>query len=310
VIDLHTHSTHSDGTKTPTEVAELARVAGLTAIALTDHDTTSSADEMAEACAQRGLDYIPGIELSLVDPLYETTRGGVVGPVHAHVLVYWPPLDLDHPFQQRLEDVRRGRVERNHTLLARLRDAGFTSFTYADLVRVAGGEENIGKPHFAELMVTHHPELVRGATTGDYQPVYDHFIGDQGQYYVERESPTLDEILTLLRDYPTEGGRSLVVIAHPLRNYFGDASTERMERELGSLFRSFRDRGVDGVEAYYGGWPEETRRFVLDTAKGAGLLVTGGSDFHGEAKPHVVIAQGAHGVHVPDDVLTALRAAR
>ena len=310
MIDLHTHSTHSDGTCTPTEVAELALRAGLRAVSLTDHDTTSSAAEMEAACAERGIEWVPGIELSLVDSENVTDRRGVISDVHAHVLVYWPPLDPAHPFQRRLEQIRAGRKQRNIDLLEVLHGAGFTDITFEDLVAEAKGTDNIGKPHIAKLMVERHPDLVHGATHDYYQPIYDDFIGDQGLYYIARETPPLDEMIALLRAHPVEGGRPLIVIAHPLRNYFGDASQGHVEQHLGALLARFKDRGVDGIEGYYGGFDEDMRRFVVQTTKDTGLLVTGGSDFHGTVKPGVKIAHGAHGVRVPDEVLEAMKAAR
>jgi predicted metal-dependent phosphoesterase TrpH len=306
VIDLHTHSVFSDGSDTPDQLADAAAEVGLSAIALTDHDTTASAAEMAAACARVGVEHVVGVELSLVDDLFpRTLAGGGLEPRHVHVLAYFFPVDPAHPLQGLLTDLRAERDGRNAKLLARLVDLGFTRLTWADVVARARGEESVGRPHFAEAMFAHHPEIVGEQTPENWRRLFDEWLGDGARAYVPREGRTVGEVADLVR-----GTGVVLSVAHPHLNYLGGASPAEVASSLPEILTSLRGRGVRGSEAYYGGVGPEMRAALLAAARDAGMIATGGSDYHGIFKD-VRLGVGATGdLRVPDDVLVRLREVR
>ncbi len=302
MIDLHTHSNFSDGSDTPAELARRARSAGLDAIALTDHDTTASHDEMAAACASVGVEHVTGVEVSLVDPLFPRRDGSTR---HVHVLAYFPPLDPDSAVQQALAALRRDRDERNHALLARLGELGFDRLTFEDLVARAHSEDAIGRPHFAQAMFELHPEVVGENTPENWRRLFDEWLGDSGRAYLPKTSLTIDEFVALAR-----GSGTVFSVAHPHLNYLEHASTASVATGLAPVIASLKDRGLSGVESYYGGTSPEVRALVVKLTRDAGLIPTGGSDYHGFYKEDVRLGVGRGDLRVPDAILDELKAAR
>ncbi len=307
VIDLHTHSNFSDGSDSPAQLAAQARELGLRAISLTDHDTTASHDQMAEACARHDLELVPGVEISLLDPAFP--RHGAGGEVLArgvHVLAYYLPLDEEHPVQRLLARLRRERGERNLRLVQRLRELGFERLTLEYVNARAANPDGVGRPHFAAAMFELHPEIVGERTPEAWSRLFVDWLGSSGRAYVPKTTLTLEDFIGTAK-----GSRTVFSIAHPLLNYLPGYDALSIETEMPAILASLRRRGVAGVEAYYGGTTAATRALMLKLTRDAGLIPTGGSDYHGLFKEDVSLGVGHSGdLRVPDEILDELKAAR
>ncbi len=305
MIDLHTHSRFSDGSDSPTLLAERAAALGLSAIALTDHDTTASHVEMEEACARLGLELVPGVEVSLKDVAHPHLAPGVAG-VNVHVLAYFVPLDPQSPMQRELSDLRVDRARRNRELVERLNSLGFTRLTLEYVVALAGNLDSLGRPHFARAMVELHPEIVGDASEDRTSEIFSQWLGQGGLAYLPKTEKTIEEFVVAGLDDGV-----VFSIAHPLVNYAKSASLDDIARIMPPIIASLRDRGIQGVEAHYGGTDAATRDLMVKLTRDAGMIPTGGSDYHGSYKPDVALGTGRYGdLRVPDDVLAELKRAR
>lgn len=286
-VDLHTHSHVSDGSETPTAVIEYAAGAGLSSVALTDHDVLDGLGEATAAGERLGLEVIPGVELSLdwseMTPDAEL-RGGM------HLVVLWID-DVAGPLQDTLADLRSGRDDRNHTILERLARLGLE--VPMEEVAARAGTGSVGRPHIAGVMVD------RGYVP-DIATAFEQYLGNGGPAYVGRRRLTPAEALDLAH---RSGG--VPILAHPYTLGFedDDAGLERMLARL-------RGMGLVGVESHHSGTEPERRRVVRRMAARLGLLPSGGSDFHGTYKPGIVVGRGGGDLEVPDEFLDALREQR
>ena len=307
VIDLHTHSNFSDGSDSPAELARRAHELGLSAIALTDHDTTASHPQMSEACARYDIELVPGVEISLLDPVFPRRRDdGAEAPRAIHVLAYYLPLDPAHPLQQLLARLREDRAQRNHRLLERLRELGFDRLDFEDVARHADNPEGVGRPHFAAAMFERHSDIVGERTPENWSRLFAEWLGTGGRAYVPKTTLSLDDALAA-----AAGSGTVFSVAHPLLNYLAEYSPASIEREMPTILASLRERAVAGVEAYYGGTSAATRALMVKLARDAGLIPTGGSDYHGFFKEDVSLGFGHSGdLRVPDEVLAEIKAAR
>lgn len=276
-IDLHCHTTASDGKLSPTQLVRLAVDLGMRAIAITDHDSTAGIDEALAAAAQTGLEVIPGVELSCDVPEGEL-----------HMLGYL--LDYgDAAFQAELERLRFGRVGRAEAMAQRLAELGYpVSF---ERIRELAGDGAIGRPHVAQAMV--EAGYVRSKAE-----VFERFIGRNGPAYAERAKLLPVDACRLIRRV---GG--LPVFAHPFI-VRGDGQVIEplpVEASLPELVQA----GLAGLEAYYPRYTPQLTDRLLAWARRYGLLVTGGSDFHADGNA------GGHlgSVYVPSKCLKALKAA-
>lgn len=304
VIDLHTHSTFSDGSETPATLARMAKEVGLAAIALTDHDTTASHDDMQAACDAEGIELIPGTEISLVDHEFpRVDRDGKTTGRGVHVLAYFLPLDPNSPMQQVLTRLRADRRTRNQALVTMLRDLGFERLTFSVVEGLARSADSIGRPHFAEAMFSLHPEIVGERTPESWSNVFVEWLGSGGKAYLPKTELTLEEVVAA-----AAGSGTVFSMAHPLLNYLGDYTADRIDREMPAIIRSLKDRGFTGIEAYYGGTSKPIRDLMVKLTRDAGMIPTGGSDFHGTFKKDVALGRGHSGdLAVPDHVLNELR---
>ena len=306
VLDLHTHSTFSDGSDTPYELAEKSHRLGIRAISLTDHDTTRSHDEMAVATRHFGIELVPGVEVSLRDNEFPVERNGRIVPRNVHVLAYFLPLDLTHPLQRQLAELRHDRDVRNHELVALLNELGFDRITLEYLGEMSGSVESVGRPHFARAMFELHPEIVGPRTDTSWDRLFIDWLGRGGRAYIPKTSMPIEQFVE-----SGEGSSTVFSIAHPLVNYVEECSSSAVESVLPKVFASLRERGVAGVEAYYGGTDAATRSLVVKLTRDAGMIPTGGSDYHGHYKEEVKLGFGRSGdLRVPDEILDELKAAR
>jgi predicted metal-dependent phosphoesterase TrpH len=302
VIDLHTHSSFSDGSDTPEQLAQKAHDLGISAIALTDHDTTLSHADMAAACERLGLELVNGVEVSLRDD--EWPRDGKARNVH--VLAYFLPQDPQHPLQRQLAKLRHDREQRNQQLVDVLQEKGFTDLTLAFLTHMTGNVDSIGRPHFARAMVDLHPEIVGDPSVETTNRIFTDWLGVGGAAYVSKTSMGIQDFVDA-----GEGSGTVFSIAHPLINYLDEITPTSIEYMMPKVMGSLRERGFKGVEAHYGGTSAGIRALVVKLTRDAGMIPTGGSDYHGTYKPDVELGRGRSGdLHVPNEVLDELKAAR
>lgn len=264
LIDLHTHSTCSDGTLTPTALAELARRRRVTVLSLTDHDTTSGLEEFRVACQRVGIQGIPGVELSAEAPYTLHLLGYRIDPAH-------------RPLQEALEEIRAHRDRRNLAICLRLTELG-CPVSLEEAEEEAGGEV-VARPHLARL-------LVRKGYAPDLRTAFLRFLGRGGAAYVARRRLAPEACLRLVRE---SGG--FPVLAHPGQTGLGEEDQENLLRQLA-------DQGLWGLECLTSHHSSEQIYRYLELASRFGLAPTGGSDFHGDNKPGLDL-----GVPVSEDFL-------
>ena len=304
MIDLHTHSSYSDGSDTPKQLAQRAHELGISAVALTDHDTTLSHEPMARACADVGVELVAGVEVSLRDNAIPKLGGAKAVPRNVHVLAYFVPLGADHPLQVKLGLLRRDRDTRNRALVALLQELGFERLTMEYLSELAGNVDSIGRPHFARAMFQLHPEIVGEPSEGAWNRLFVDWLGSTGRAYIPKTSMPIEDFVE-----SAKGSGTIFSIAHPLLNYMDDTSS--IESRMPRVFASLRERGFKGIEAYYGGTDASTRSLMVKLTRDAGMIPTGGSDYHGTYKESVKLGSGWSGdLRVPDEVLDEMKAAR
>ncbi len=306
MLDLHTHSTYSDGSDTPAQLAKKAHDLGISAIALTDHDTTLSHEVMATACAELGLELVAGVEVSLRDTQFPKRRAGIDMPRNIHVLAYFLPLDAGHPLQRKLAALRHDRDVRNHLLVTLLQEKGFELVTLEYLTDLAGNVDSIGRPHFAQAMFNLHREIMGEKNNESWNRVFVEWLGSDGAAYVPKTSMKVEEFVDAAR-----GSGTVFSVAHPLINYVDDYTNASIEATMPRVMASLRERGLMGIEAYYGGTNAATRALMVKLTRDAGMIPTGGSDYHGTYKEDVRLGVGRSGdLRVPNEVLDELKAAR
>jgi hypothetical protein len=277
-IDLHAHTTASDGTLTPTELVRLAKESGLDAIAVTDHDTFQGIPEAMEAGKKYGIEVIPGAELSLESP---------EGANWIHVVALWLPEQADE-LQKAFDWVIEGRANRNREIVAKLRELG-VNITYEAVAARASG--TIGRPHFAQ-------ELMALGVVSSMDEAFKVWIGDNGRAYVPKRKLTPGQAFPILKNI---GATS--ILAHPFALKLNYKETEKVVRRLMAL-------GLDGMEVYYSEHSETDTRAFGEMADRLGLLQSGGSDFHGTNKPDIRLGVGRGNLDIPNKLLEKMKEAR
>lgn len=273
-LDLHLHTTHSDGSCTPTEVVELAHRAGVTALAITDHDITTGIADAIAAGERHGIEIIPGVEIS-----------SIMGSSELHILGYfldWQDADLN----ERFKSLRDSRHRRNPQIVERLQRLGI-EITY-DEVRALAGSDSVGRPHIARVLIN------KGVVTSAKE-AFDRFLADGKPAYVPRELPSPAEAIQWIK-----AARGLAVLAHP-------TWVRLTDQPLIELVRRLKADGLDGVEVYYSTHAARQTREYLSLAQQLGLLVTGGSDFHGLTKPDIEVGIGKGSLHIPATLLPKMK---
>lgn len=276
MIDLHVHSTASDGSLTPGELVQRATQSGLTAIALTDHDTVSGLQEFREAGGAASPQTIPGVEIGAC------WYGGSL-----HILGLF--IDAENRLLRRLLDrIRAARQDRNHRIVAALCRLGF-EVDWRAIQAFAGGE-TIGRPHIAQALTA------AGCCT-DVRQAFDRLLGKGQPAYCQRWLP---QPAAAIRVIHRAGG--LAVWAHP----FG--LSRRPPAKVRQIARHLQRHGLDAMETHYSLYDEWTGRKARGIAAELGLLETGGSDFHGITTPGIGLGTGAGALEVPDALVAALEA--
>jgi predicted metal-dependent phosphoesterase TrpH len=271
-VDLHLHTTISDGHLTPRELIRRAHTNGVRTLAVTDHDNT---DGLAEARAEAdalGLTLIPGIELSTD-----------LGPIGVHVLGYFLRYD-DPAFQARLLPMRDDRLNRAYGMVARLGELGFP-ISIERVLEIAG-EGSVGRPHVAQA-------LLEAGHVASINEAFDRFLADHGPAYVDRMKLTPQDAIALIHAH---GG--VTSVAHPY-----DAP------DVDALVKELVAAGLDGIETYYQGYGPERVEHLLALTRQYGLVPTGGSDYHGFPMGDAAgVDNDVGSVRVPDETVELLRA--
>lgn len=273
-VDLHTHSTRSDGTLTPTELVNYAVEKGLSAIALTDHDTVDGIDEAIEAAKGKDIEIIPGIEYST---LYNNRDVHIVG------------LFIDHKspvFQEYLAKFMQSRIDRNHKLCANLQGAGI-DITYEALLEEFPNSV-ITRAHYAKFLLDHGYVKSRNEA-------FDRYLGDHTPYFVHREKITPKEVI----DVTLKSG-GIPVLAHPTLYKLG-------KEQLDLLVSTLKNDGLVAIECVYSTYTLQEEHRIKELAKKYDLLPSGGSDFHGDAKPGLDLGVGYGKLMVPEDFLLGMK---
>ncbi len=253
--DLHTHTQASDGMNPSAQNVKLAAEAGLSAIAITDHDTVAGVAEALDAAQEHGITVVPGVEISTME------NGKSI-----HILGYY--IDIKNAaLLERLEGLRRIRDERNELILAKLRDLGI-QITIEDVLAQLGREllpdESIGRPHMADT-------LVAKGYVSDMREAFDKYLADGAAAYVSQQRVAPDEAV----EWILEAG-GVPVMAHP--GIYGDDDL---------VAHIFDHSKLVGIEVYHSDHSPEDEQRYLKLAEQRGLIVTGGSDYHGERQGKV-----------------------
>lgn len=273
LIDLHTHSTASDGSLSPSELVKLAKASGLAAVALTDHDTIQGIDEALAEGEAIGIEVISGIEIS-VDYRPEM-----------HILGYFFN-DTYKNIEPVLERLKKNRAERNPKIARRLNELGF-EITMEEVVREAKGTI-VARPHFAKV-------LMNKGYVQSISEAFDRLLGSGKPAYFKKDK--LDPAQGI-KEITTAGG--IPVLAHPVH-------LNLPLRELDELLGELKQAGLAGTEAYYvDNSPEDTGNLLRLCIK-HDLIPTGGSDYHGSFKPDIEIGRGFGNLKVPYESLERLK---
>jgi hypothetical protein len=274
MIDLHSHSTFSDGSENPSRVVELAKEAGCRALALTDHDGLEGLTEARQRADDLEIELINGCEVSCA---FEDRA--------LHVLCYF--IDGDSgPLQEELARLREDRERRNDEMIKRLQSLGLP-ITFDEVSQKAEGK-GIGRPHMAAVLKDHG--VVR-----DINEAFDRYLGQGRPGYVRKSRVTIEEIIDL-----TNRSGGISAVAHPY-------SLDLMPHELERNIAIWTEAGLGGLESYYSRYSAELRSQLVAMARRHGLVPTGGSDFHGSFKPDINMGRGTGDLEVPDEILEELR---
>lgn len=272
-IDLHTHSTESDGAMSPREVIRHAKEAGLSAVALSDHDTIGGVESAMDEGRKVGIEVVPAIELS------------AQSDTETHILGYY--IDINSDFlNSKLADVRRIRDLRSLDIHKRLTNLGFD--IDLDEVRSIAPGGIVGRAHFARVMAT------KGYVTS-VKEAFDKWLSNGKPGYSTIQALSEEEGVRLIKN---AGG--LAFIAH-LNQTKKDIPT------LHSFLARLKDCGLDGIEGYYTEYTPEMDVAYRKLASDLSLIISGGSDFHWTMKPHIAIGRGLGNLHIPYSVLENIK---
>ena len=278
-IDLHSHSTASDGSFSPTELVQKAEEISLSALALTDHDTVSGIPEFMDAAAgAENLEAVPGVEVSV------EFMGKEV-----HIVGLFVDIECES-FLEMLTEIRNHRNQRNELIITKLQDMGF-DITLQELLDVAGGE-SIGRPLLAKI-------LIEKGYFSEVQEVFDKCLKRGAPAYCARVLPSPEKAI---KEIHNAGG--IAIWAHPLYRAANDRSYLR------KVLRELMKFNVDAVEAYYTSFTPAQTCAVLEVAEEFSLPVSGGSDFHGANQKGIELGKGFGELVVPYELLEILKAKR
>ncbi len=281
-IDLHTHSTCSDGSDSPTDLVHKAADAGLVAVALTDHDTISGLPEAEAAGRERGIEVVRGCELSV-----GTEQGEV------HVLGLFLPREaaLLEELEEALHDLRIHRSTRNAEIVHKLQKMGL-NIDYEAVLEKAGGDrasgESVGRPHIARL-------LQEKGYVSSVREAFSVYLGNKGKAFVPKKVLEVQEAMGLL-----QRSKATICLAHP--GLIGCSA-----KWLDTFVAKLKEQGLHAIEAYHSEHSPAAVDACTALAKKYTLALTGGSDYHGASKPQIVLGFGKGNLRIGEQLLDNLR---
>lgn len=274
-VDLHVHSNKSDGTLTPSQLVDLAVEKGLSAFALTDHDTTEGLEEAISYAADKPVSVIPGIEFSTE---YLGKDIHIVG------------LDIDYSgeiFRSQIQAFVDSRILRNQKMCRNLQEAGI-DISYEKLMAAFPGSVTT-RAHYARYLLDH-------GYVKSMPEAFDRYVGDHCKYFVPREKVTPAQAVQLILD-----AKGIPVLAHPTLYHMGKDTLQKLVAQL-------KETGLAALEGIYSTYSQGETREMYQLAEKNGLLISGGSDFHGSNKPGLELATGYHGkLFIPYDIWEKLK---
>jgi predicted metal-dependent phosphoesterase TrpH len=278
-IDLHIHSTASDGSLTPADIIDHAQQLNLAAIAITDHDSVDGSKEALRIGIPPSLHFLTGVEISAAHPPFFPGSGSF------HILGYAIHLD-NRDLNQALSKLQDARKNRNPEILNQLNKLGFR--ISLEEVNQEVGEGQLGRPHIAYTM------LKKGFVVS-IDEAFDKYLGTARPAYVDKDRIECEQAISIIR---AAGG--VPVLAHPaLLNIEND-------QKLDALLQNLMKIGLAGIEVYYPGHSPQQIRQYIELAEKYGLLMTGGTDFHGSISPEIKMGSGNGDLFVPDNLYKEL----
>ncbi len=274
MIDLHAHTTASDGTMSPNKLVILAKEHGIEAIAITDHDTVDGIPEAIATGEREGVEVVPGLELSVEH-----------NPGSMHIL----GLLIDHENEQlndALREIQASRSTRNPKIIDKLNEFGL-DLSIEEVEKISGGGQ-LGRPHIAAA-------LIQKGYVRTVQEAFDKYLKKGASAYFERHRLTREETVDMIH-----GAGGLVIIAHP-----GTLGVNG--QQLDSLLQELKDVGFDGIEVFYNNHSQIEEDRLMQAADKFGFLISGGTDFHGENKPAIKIGIGYGNMAIPYEVLQEMK---
>lgn len=270
MVDLHVHTDRSDGTVAPGDLVRQAKAVGIQALGIADHDTLAGYDLAVPIAAQEGLELVCAVELSTRP---DSSPAGK-RPRSVHILGYFLLGPPEPAFRAWLKSQQASRRRRNTDLIAKLQHLGVNIRLEDAQVY---GRNQVGRPHFARV-------LLEKGYVSTLQQAFDRYLADDAEAAVERDEPSLEEGIRRI----CEGG-GLASLAHPVR------LPQRDEAALGDLLARLKGYGLGGIEVYHSEHAREDSVLYQSLAERFELVETGGSDFHGDAKPDVRLGSGING---------------
>jgi predicted metal-dependent phosphoesterase TrpH len=284
LIDLHTHSTASDGSFTPSQLIKEAGKRGLSAIALTDHDTVGGLDEAARTALELGIRFIPGIELEIAWKSQMIETGG-----DFHLL----GLGINHitkSFYEAIEELSIRRNERNLEILASMNKAGISA-SYEDIKAMKDPQgirgQSIGRLHFADF-------LVKRKIVKNRDQAFKRYLGKGKAFYTPKAGLGFESTVQAIQEC---GG--IAVLAHPMSLYTAWG-------RLPDLVKNLKERGLGGLEAWHPAAKVSSCQRLEELGKKLELFITAGSDFHGEVRPDRKLGISAGGKKIDESFLEAI----
>lgn len=274
ICDLHTHSVYSDGTLTPARLIEEARKNGVGALALCDHNTISGLDEFVAAARGSGVIGVPGVELST-----EYNKGQL------HILGLFVQPQSYGEISEMMKESQREKERSNALLVERLRKKGYG----VDCVKIKHSTPD-GLVNRAVIGA----ELVRGGYVESVDEAFNTLLHSKFGFYTPPKRPQALDVIEKIK-----GMGLLAVLAHPFLNL--------NEEGLREFLPKAKERGLDGMEAYYSKYDERDTALSEEICDEYGLLKSGGSDFHGENKPEIMLGTGKGNLHIPMKIYEDLR---
>lgn len=273
-VDLHTHSTFSDGACSVKELVAKAKLANISLLSLTDHDTVEGIPVARSLCRQAEIGFLSGVELSS-----QFNGGG------CHILGYFVD-EENEAFKQSLLRLKEARYKRNSKILVKLNSLG-VDISEAELIESVPSSTVIGRPHIADL-------LVKKKYVASIKDAFKKFLGDHAPAYVNQEMLSPEEALKVILN---SGGQPF--LAHPV-------SLKLSLDKLMVFCKKLKDVGLSGIEVFNSAHDKQQTKKYLSIAKKLNLNVSGGSDFHGDLKPTVLIGQAFSGEYIMKDQIAEI----